>query len=188
GLPLRLPLFGSAVASVLAALLRLGPASASSAVVPDQFQTVQLAVDSGADTVLIRDGDYPERVVVDHAVALQGIGSGRRPRLQGLDVFNTNFWAVPPLLSVSQIDFSAPVHHTTLYYRPRLLELRFAACSLDSGFLQIAYLDTRDIWSLVFCDCHMAAHSTARAEGVFMRRDILEGSVSWGPDGDSTST
>src|SRR5438105_1257390 len=60
-------------ALALCGALGVYPVLASSVVVPDAFPTVQLAIDSGADTVLIRAGTYAERPVVDHAIVLQGI-------------------------------------------------------------------------------------------------------------------
>ena len=57
-------------ALALCGALGVYPVLASSVVVPDAFSTVQLGIDSGADTVLIREGAYLERPVVDHAVVL----------------------------------------------------------------------------------------------------------------------
>ena len=56
--------------AVLALYAGLGPPPvlASTVVVPDDFSTVQSAIDSGADSVQIREGAYAERPVVDHAV------------------------------------------------------------------------------------------------------------------------
>src|SRR5438552_13166936 len=68
-------------ALVLCGALGFYPVLASSVVVPDAFPTVQLGIDSGADTVLIRAGAYAERPVVDHALVLRGSAVGPRPRL-----------------------------------------------------------------------------------------------------------
>jgi hypothetical protein len=122
-------LIHSVLAFTLPALLGFRAALASSAVVPDGFATVQSAIDSGADTVRIREGVYPERAIVDHVMVLEGIGAGTRPRLDGLSIYNTDFWAVPRLLSVSGIDFVGRVECTTVYYRPRLLQFSFADCA-----------------------------------------------------------
>src|SRR5205823_764768 len=92
-----------------------GPVLASSVLVPDDFASVQSAINSGADTIQVRVGTYAERPIVDHPLVLEGLGSGPHPRLGGLEILNSNFWPVPPLLSVSQVDFSAAVHHTTVY-------------------------------------------------------------------------
>jgi len=170
---------------LLAGGATLQPATGSSVIVPDDHVTVQLGIDSGADTVMIREGTYSERPVVDHAVVLQGIGTGRRPRLAGLQIFNSYFFAVPPLLSVSRIDFSGRVEHTTLYYRPRELDLRFSQCALDSGFYQLRYLDSEDVDSLSIRDCRLGGTSSARVYQVIMEADTVAGNVSWSNDGAS---
>src|SRR5207247_1479098 len=95
------------------------------------------------------------------------------------------FFAVPPLLSVSRIDFSGRVKHTTLYYRPRLLQLSFSQCSLDSGFYQVSYMDAEDIALLSFRDCRLGGTSSARAYQVVMESDTVAGNVSWSNDGAS---
>jgi len=169
----------SILALVLYVSLGFHPVLASAVVVPDAFPAVQSAIDSGADTVLIRQGTYSERPVVDHAVVLQGIGIGQRPRLAGLEIVNSSFWATPPLLSVSRVDFSGPVDHTTIYYLPRLLDLSFTECSLDSGFYQVAYRDPDDVALLAIHNCRLGAHSSARVDQVFMSADTIDGSVSW---------
>ena len=165
--------------SVALVLVGFQPVRASTVVVPDAFSTVQSAIDSGADTVLIREGTYAERPVVDHAVVLQGIGVAQRPRLAGLAIFNSYFWAFPPLLSVDRIDFSGRVEHTTLYYRPRSLLFSFSDCSLDSGFYQVVSLDPNDVDRLTLRRCHLGAASNARIFRVIMEADTIDGSVYW---------
>lgn len=56
-----------------AALVR--PSAASSVTVPDQCATIQGAIDSGADTVLVSYGNYPEALNVTNSVALIGLSS-----------------------------------------------------------------------------------------------------------------
>ena len=165
------------VGLILIAGLGFRLASASTVVVPDAFSTVQLAIDSGADTVLIREGIYRERPVVDHAVVLQGVGMGNRPRLDGLQIFNTNFWA--NLLSVSRVAFSGRVEHMTLYVHPRNLVFAFSDCSLDSGFYQVRYLDADDVASLTIRSSHLGGGSRARADWIVMDADTIDGGVSW---------
>ena len=154
------------------------PVLASTVVVPDDFSTVQSAIDSGADSVQIREGAYAERPVVDHAVVLQGIGVGQRPRLAGLDIYNTNFWADPRLLSVNRIDLAGRVNHTTVAVHPRNLIFSFTECALDSGFVQLVSLDPDDVASLSFRNCRMR-DSNARAYQVVMEADTIDGGVAW---------
>ena len=171
--PVALALFLAVADPVLSSAL------ASTAIIPDDFPSVQLAVDSGADTVLLRDGSYPERLFVDRALVLQGIGLVQRPRLAALDIHNSNFWADPPLLRVSGIDFSGRVTHTTVYYRPRQLQLSFSECAMDSGFVQTTSMDPYDVALLEIRKCRLGNRSTARAYQVVMQCDTIDGGVAW---------
>src|SRR5438046_2946415 len=118
---------GGIIALALSACLGFQyTALASTAIVPDDFSTLQVAIDSGVDTVLIRAGTYPERPVVDRAVALLGIGTPQRPRLAGLHIYNSNFRA--PSLSVGRIDISGLVAQKTVTWQPRNLQLSFTEC------------------------------------------------------------
>jgi hypothetical protein len=153
------------VAPVLCLGLGSSPVLASNVVVPDDLPTVQSAIDSGADTVLIRDGTYSERPVIDRAVVLLSAGVGR-PRLAGLQVYNSYF-ASPWELRVSRVDFTGRVAYQTLYVHPRVLTLSFLECALDSG-LQIINLDSEDISTLWLYRCRMAAESHGQVDRLFM--------------------
>lgn len=155
------------------------PLLASTVIVPDHFPNVQPAIDSGADTVLIREGTYPERPVVNRPLVMQGIGLGQRPRLDGLDIFNLNFFSEPRLLSVSRVDFSGRVDHTINAVHPRNLLFSFSECSLDSGFFQVFSLDPDDVLSLTFRNCRLGGYSKARAWEVSMEADTVDGGVAW---------
>lgn len=165
--------------AVICGVLACCPSLASTVVVPDDVSTVQLAIDSGADTVAIREGSYPERPIVDHAIVMQGIGITQRPRLAGLDIVNANFSALPPLLSVTGIDFSGRVNHTTVSYHPRLLQLSFSDCALESGFYQVLSTDPDDVALLSMRDCRLGGRSSARAYQVTMVADTIAGDVAW---------
>jgi hypothetical protein len=171
-------LAGRVIALLFCAGIGVHPVLASSVVVPEQLPTVQQGIDSGADTVLIRQGDYSERPVVDHALVLRGTGITQRPRLLGLEIYNTNFWAIPPLLSVSGVTFLGAVHHTTVTVAPRNLQFTFADCSLDSGFIQSLSTDPDDVQLLSFQTCRMS-DSNARAYSVVMESDTVDGGVAW---------
>src|SRR5439155_10868496 len=97
------------VAAVLCAGLGLRPACASTVVVPDDSSTVQSAIDSGADTVLVREGTYLESALVERGLVLLGIGISSRPRLSGLTITNR----LEPLSTiVSGFDISSTVAYT----------------------------------------------------------------------------
>src|SRR5205814_742278 len=74
--------------AALCAALGPGAAIASSVTIPDDFASIQAGIDSGADTVLVRDGDYEETPEAYRSLTLQGIGEGR-PRVRGLLITNT---------------------------------------------------------------------------------------------------
>jgi copper-binding protein NosD/flagellar hook capping protein FlgD len=155
------------------------PVVASTVTVPDQYSTVQSAIDSGADTVLIREGEYQECPVVDRALVLQGIGTNQRPGLDGMHINNGNFRTDPPLLVVNRINFTGRVDQTTITWAIRNLQIAFSECSLDSGFLQILSTDPDDVASLSFTNCRMLHSSRARAYLVIMAADTIYGGVAW---------
>src|SRR5438876_12240037 len=76
------------IALALCAGLGFHPARASTVVVPDDSSTVQLGIDSGADTILVREGTYDETPRLERDLVLRGIGVSRRPRLNGLQLTN----------------------------------------------------------------------------------------------------
>jgi hypothetical protein len=47
-----------------------GPASATSTIVPDNFASIQAAMDSGVDSVLVKDGTYNENLVMSTNVSV----------------------------------------------------------------------------------------------------------------------
>ena len=53
----------SLVLVVLCLVTSIGPAHATSVLVPDDYATIQQAIDSGADTVVVREGRYEEDLV-----------------------------------------------------------------------------------------------------------------------------
>jgi hypothetical protein len=74
------------------------PSAASSVTVPDQYATIQGAIDSGADTVLVSYGSYPEALSVTNSVALIGLSSymsgssqNRLCRVTSIATSGTNF-------------------------------------------------------------------------------------------------
>jgi hypothetical protein len=143
------------------------------------YPVVQAAIDSGADTVLIRAGTYPDRPVVDHDLVLLGIGPGARPRLAGLDIVNTNFkFSSPHSLRVSQLAFSDRVEFRQLFGDPNLLAIDFSECTLDAGFQENGSGDPPGIGSLAFRNCRLGGPNAGAAEGIVMQADTVS-SVSW---------
>jgi hypothetical protein len=82
------------------------PASATRVVVPDNFPTIQAAINSGADTVAIRDGLPPERLAATGVVTLVPIagvdfrnqpGWVSMPRIQSLEITQAGGYQSPTI-------------------------------------------------------------------------------------------
>lgn len=62
-----------AFACLLAMATRSIDAHASHAIVPDDYPSIHAAIDSGADSVLVRDGLYPEQLSITRSVVLHSL-------------------------------------------------------------------------------------------------------------------
>lgn len=60
-------------ALLLLTLICATPCPASQTIVPDQSATIQIGIDSGVDTVLIRPGSYAEVPVANRGVVIRGV-------------------------------------------------------------------------------------------------------------------
>jgi hypothetical protein len=141
-------------------------ALADSVVVPDQFTTVQSAIDSGADSVLIRPGTYPESLRITEGVTLLGIGP-QRPRLNALTIAKS--YASLRVWTVGRIDFLDPVELAT----PHGSQVSFFECVLAAGLRTLSG-DPWDIMSFSLRDCLLEAPSRIAANGVEMEDDTLD--------------
>jgi hypothetical protein len=63
-----------ALISCLALAALASPAFASEVIVPDNYPTITLAIASGADTVSVRQGTYPESLAIARSLVLRGLG------------------------------------------------------------------------------------------------------------------
>jgi hypothetical protein len=103
------------------------PAIASTVTVPDDFATVQQGIDSGADTVLVREGTYSEAPIVERQLVLQGIGVSARPQLSGLSISNRLY---PLASTVIGFDIRNTVQYTTAVGKSPI-RLAFSDCYMD---------------------------------------------------------
>ncbi len=119
-------------------LVAIAPARATTVTVPDDFPTIQLALDSQADTVRIRAGNYAERPHVrsqNSSRVIEGLPSnGVRPTIQGLTL------SLYQEVLVYGCTFTRPVD---LLGGAGLVRLTFDSCDLDSGLVH-HILDTND--------------------------------------------
>jgi len=144
---------------------------ASSVTIPDGFLSIQAGIDSGADTVLVRNGDYDETPEAYRSLTLKGIGEGR-PRVRGLLITN------PISLSLhrgfSDIEFTAPVTMNTWNFHARILDIAFDHCTLDSGLVHSYYEDPEDIEYLTLANCEIRGGCQAVSYVVTMQSDTLD--------------
>jgi len=167
----------SALLALLVAAL-CGSSFASTVIVPDDFGSIQAAIASGTDTVLVREGTYPETPEADRGVTLRGI-SAVRPRLAGLRISNPN-GHLSRLWNVSRVDFYGRVEIATNNFAARLTQMDFTECALDSGLQHVVSTDPHDILTLSFTGCRLSGKCDARATNVFMASDTIDVGVSWG--------
>ncbi len=161
----------------------LGSESALASVVrvPDDFATIQAAVDSGADTVVIRDGTYAETPSAYRGVVLIGAGN-LRPRLDGLAISNPYEW-LSLNWSIVGIDFTGPVTISTFNVHGRNINVALSDCTLDSGLQHVLSDDIYDINLLSLTRCRLPTACYARATDVSMQADTIDAGVRWTVNG-----
>lgn len=120
----------------------LGPraAAGSVVVVPDDHATVTAAIASGADTILVRDGDYDEAVAVDRSLVLARFDPEGPPETRPLLQVLTLGGAAAGDVHVSQFRFVLPVFVDALFDGPSLW---LEDCHLGSGLQHGVHLGPR---------------------------------------------
>src|SRR5262249_9103048 len=117
------------------AVVEATSARASTVTVPDDLASIQAALDSRSDTVLIRPGNYPETVVVSEpGILLMGsAGEGPTPpTIAGLRVEIYRSGLYPALYAFKGITFLNPV----VYYNNRNnADIAFSGCELRGGMV-----------------------------------------------------
>ena len=152
------------------------PAIAATVTVPDDFATVQLGIDSGADTVLVREGTYSETPLIERDLVLRGIGS-YRPRLNELRLTNLNTHLAG--MFVGGFDVAGNVGYTQV--RSSSIGVTISDCSMNVVQLN-AYNDNCGL-SLVRCRLAFASsgdrYSGKGVGSITMEADTVGGGVSW---------
>ena len=132
--------------SGLACLLALAaaPAAALTVNVPDDWPTIQQAINSGASEVLVRPGVYPETLVVNRVIGIKGLvpfgmPPDSLPLVAGL-VF-ADFVGEQihnKYIDVLSLRFLSPVRNAftwSPFWNP--LSITLAGCALDSGLVDL---------------------------------------------------
>ena len=124
---------GAAVVALL--VCRAAVSSASYTIVPDQTPTIQAAVDGGADTIFVHEGEYAENVSIERSVLLMSypkqagpIVGYEYPRIQGMSIA-ANDGAV---VRVTGFHVRGPVGF--MANGGGLPEVTFEGCRMDAGF------------------------------------------------------
>lgn len=153
------------------------PVGASTAIVPDDAPTVQSAIDTGADTVLIRGGLYNETPQAYRGVTILALGD-HRPILAGLAISNPFEW-LSRRWSVNGIDFTGPVTITTANVRARLIAVSLSNCTLSGGVQHdlSTSTDPYDIDGIAITQCRLGSSIVVQAAQVSMEADTVDGGV-----------
>lgn len=117
-------------------------AGASTAIVPDDFPTIQQAIDSGVFEVLVRPGVYPETLVVDRVIDVKGLvpygtSPDSLPVVAGLELADFVGEQIhTKYIHVWSLRFLSPIRNRftwSPFWNP--LEVEIAGCALDQGLL-----------------------------------------------------
>ena len=170
---MRRPIATSAVMLVLTTIGPwIGRSSAVTRVVPDDYPTIQAAVDSDADTVLVRNGTYKERLRVakfDRSlefVLRRHPESPAQPRIEGMTVIQ---YSSP--FSFTGFHFERGVYiHTTGDQEG----MTFQHCRLDSGLVHTLG-DLSDLYPFVISNCTIRGDVRAAPDGAIFESDTLIG-------------
>jgi len=159
-------------------MLSSGSARASVFTVPDDQPSIQAAIDLGADTIYVREGDYDEVPQAPRGVTIIGLG---RPRLGGLVISNPN-GALSKVWKVDSVDFVDLVSIVTPNFRNRLLDISFERCRLLGGIQhpEATSSDPYDILNFRLANCRVVGPIYGRSASLVMHADTVEAGMSWG--------
>jgi len=163
-------------AVLLLAVQLPGRTWASAVTIPDDYATIQTAIDAGADTVFVREGEYTEVPQAYRGVTLLGLGT-MRPRIAGLAITNPYGW-LSRTWRISGVDIAGPVGISTPNPDARLLDITFDRCRLTQGIQHDSY-DPYDIYTLSLSHCWLGGQSDGRAAVLTMHADTSTAGWSW---------
>ena len=157
-----------------------GRVAASAVTIPDDYLSIQAAIDVGADTVLVREGAYSEVLEAYRGVVLLGVGT-RRPQVAGLVISNP-FSTLSRQWRIEDVDFTGPVSIQTPNYQARLLDIAFVRCRLAAGLQHdlATSSNPNDIRFFSLTHCYLGGPSRGRSSNLEMRSDTVTAGMSWG--------
>lgn len=161
------------------------PTRALAAIVPDDFATVQGAIDSGAEEVLVRPGIYAETPRIDHPMVLRALlpdGSMDLPRIDGV-ILDSDWQMSAHSADVWVANFHIAGHvrnvfHTDLYSGP--LSLVFDGCIIDSAITDAGQTTGGQLeWRITGCTIGAGVHLTWPQEISLIGNSIHGPVVAW---------
>ncbi len=165
----------------MAIALCASTAKASRLTVPDDVSTVQAALDTRVDTVLVRAGIHDESPTASNGVVLLGIAGEpgvERPTISGL-FYNADY-AASDVLIVRGLAFSGHVRMVTAGVCSNIFE--------DCTFLGVITVSSDPTTSISFSRCRIVGDASLQAYSV-VDSCVVEGhlTIAW-PDADMSVT
>ena len=138
-------------AIVLAWLIHSAPAQGMTLTVPDDAPTIQAAIDSPADTILVRPGHYPEIPTVSRPVVLTAASASpaERPSLAGLSIHPVSYLDRPYVFRGLTVAGAV-----TVLNDDALLRLELISCLLGSGITDLSFYDRTVSITLDNCETY----------------------------------
>jgi len=160
-------------------LTAVSPARARTTIVPDDFATIQAAIDhivatnpySEAETLLVRPGDYAETIQVSYALVIRGMGShpGEEPvvKIGGLTAAGSNDGMLAQVFE--GIHFSGAVEFAATGRITSFLDCRFDAdlISRRFGYPEQSWVNVRR--------CEVSGAASISGETVYVDSSTFHG-------------
>ena len=125
-MPLRLDLALLALALVLP-----HSASAASVVVPDGYATIQAAIDAGVDSVIVKDGTYPDSIIVARGVTLLPYSTNYHTAFPKVGRLGIGGFSANQTARIEGLHFTGPVWTQGSW--SGFTGATFEGCQFDSG-------------------------------------------------------
>jgi hypothetical protein len=152
-----------------------GDPPTATVVVPDDFATIQAALDAAPDTVLVRSGSYPERPTIRRDVVLSGHPANATfPELETLAIYLEE---EQEAIVVDGLVIHGPVRINTLDEVTELVAFR--RCRIDGGISHDAS-DVQDFGHVEIRDCTIRGGVGIGGYSIAIDNSRIEGAVGSG--------